>query len=722
MMVMQQRGTSEGSRRPAENHRHEQYPRHEQRGAAMPLLLHVVLLLLVLGQIVYLASRYRVRVDMTTDKLWTTTASTSKLVGNLEERLIVEAYFSPKENLPLSMSNSRDWADNFLDEITQLGKGRVIVQRFDPNSDAAIAKTASRLGITPINLRSQSATSLSVDQHWQGLRLLYGGGKQKVLEAFLPTSSFQAEAMVTPKIKEVITGRKRRIGYMEWPARVPRGRQQAIVGWNMVRQHRALKSRYEFQNFKDEDGALLPADLETLFLFRPMLLTDRQKYVIDQFVMSGGTLVVFADAAEYQIDAERNFNKVPFSLDAKESSYPLVQQLSNYGIDWQPRLVADMHQIAYEAHNSLPQEYFARAMRVSAGSAHFIPVAYPYFLHAVNYDWRLSADQLAVDATGKIDDRLAAQYRKTLLPGMPSDDFLFQGFKKSWNRGPGFYWPTWVGLRERAGGVPDMPDGVAGRVLLWTSPLALVEDPPAGLNPVGLNESTMNVEHERFMAKLTERVRAEPRVQAPLMVEVQGEFQSFFAGKDVPKRPSQIDEEANAPKEEPKPGEESTTPESDPNGPQPAKPSDPVASNAEAPMRARSLSPGRIVVVGDATFLRDDVIGGDYKNIGGPISSGTAMPFFAQMLDWLSDDRDLIDLQLRVPADRTLALVDVSTKPNEDPRDAEQALRRKTTGLVALNVIMPCLVLLAFGLIVWNIRRNQKRAFLTSLDAPEVSR
>ena len=35
---------------------------------------------------------------------------------------------------------------------------------------------------------------------------------------------------------------------------------------------------------------------------------------------------------------------------------------------------------------------------------------------------------------------------------------------------------------------------------------------------------------------------------------------------------------------------------------------------------------------------------------------------------------------------------------------------------------MPCLVLLAFGLIVWNIRRNQKRAFLTSLDAPEVSR
>ena len=83
-------------------------------GAASGVLLHVLLLLLVLGQIVYLASRYNVRVDMTSDKLWTTTASTRDLLAKLEERLIVEAYFSPKEKLPLSLSSSRDWADNFL--------------------------------------------------------------------------------------------------------------------------------------------------------------------------------------------------------------------------------------------------------------------------------------------------------------------------------------------------------------------------------------------------------------------------------------------------------------------------------------------------------------------------------------------------------------------------------------------------------------------------------
>ena len=115
---------------------------------------------------------------MTSDKLWTSTNSTRILLEKLEEKLVVEAYFSPKDKLPVSMSATRDWADNFLDELLQLGKGRVVVQRFDPNSDKAIAETAVRLGIEPLNLRSQSATSLSVDQHWQGLRLLYGGGKQ----------------------------------------------------------------------------------------------------------------------------------------------------------------------------------------------------------------------------------------------------------------------------------------------------------------------------------------------------------------------------------------------------------------------------------------------------------------------------------------------------------------------------------------------------------------
>lgn len=690
-----------------------------ERGAALGMLLHVILVLLVLGQVVYLASRYRVRVDMTSDQLWTSTDSTRTLIEKLEEKLVVEAYFSPKDKLPVSMAATRDWADNFLDELVQLGKGRVVVQRFDPNSDKAVAEAAVRLGIEPLNLRSQSATSLSVDQHWQGLRLLYGGGKQKVVESFVPGSSFLAEALVVPKIKEVMTAERTRFGYMEWPAERRRGRQVGGVGWNRVRTNEGLKSRYEFQNVKDEDGALLPDEFGTLFLFRPKDLNDRQRYVIDQFLMGGGTVVIFADAAEYRIGQERSFTRVPFAIDAKGSKTSFVDQLRHYGVEWKPRVVCDMETTASRAPLNMAWEYMAVPMRGGNGMTQMAAVQYPYFFHARNVDWRDVADLLAKDVTGNVDQRLADQYRKTLKHGMPTDDFLLAGFKKGANRGPGFYWPTWVGLRERAGGIPDLPDGVEGRVLMWSSPMALLEDPPVSLDPIGRNPQDWAPNIKRFLGNLGERVKAEARQQAPLMAEVKGNFTSYFAGRERPKRPSQIQEEKNRAN---KPGEE--TPGEKPGendvGPQPAEEPSSAGAPQERAMRTESISPGQIVIVGDATFLRDDVLT-DYKQIGGPFSGYKAMPFFAQMLDWLSGDRDLVELQTRVAADRTMKLVDANEEANPDPRDAERALRQKTSTLVWLNVVLPCLALSAFGIALGLVRRNQKRAFLASVSDSGVS-
>ena len=681
---------------------------------AIAVVLHVLLLLLVLGQVVYLASRHRVRVDMTSDQVYTTTDSTRRLLDRLEERLLVEAYFSPKEELPVAFRQTRVWADNFLEELRQLGKGRVTVTRLDPNSDKAVTDKATRLGIQPQALRSQSATSVSLDQHWQGLRLRYGD-KQTVVPAFWPTSTFQAEAIVTPKIKEALTEQKRRFGYMEWPATAVGQRQPGSVGWTRVRTHEGIQKRYEFQNLKDEDGALLPDDVDTLFLFRPKELTDRQKYVLDQFLLGGGTLVVFADAAEYALGPQRLMTRIPFAIDANGSGFAFVVQLRSYGDDWRPRLVADKALQAYQPRDPLraPWEYFAVPVTSSVGIRQAVPIAYPYFFHAVATDWADVADQLAKDPGGRLDEQLARRYRETFVPGLPSDEFLFQAFKKI-NRGPGLYWPTWVGLREQLG-APDLPDGVDGRVLMWSSPLALVEDPPQRLDPVGRDPMQMRAQIDAFNQQLEERLRAEPRLQAPLMVEVEGRFRSFFAGRERPKRPSEIAEEQAPDKDAGEPGEDAAAEPGDPDdGPQPASEQDAAAAPRERAMRVETERPGRIVVIGDATFLRDDVLGGDYQQLGGPYSGQLALPFFAQLLDWLAEDEDLVGLQSRTPTDRSMSFVAAEDTAGVDARDAEQRLRDKTRLLIVFNVVAPCALLAGFGLLVWCARRTQTRALLAS--------
>lgn len=694
-----------------------------QRGSALAMTLHCVLLVCVLGQIVFLASRHRVRWDLTSDGLYSLTDSTRGLVGKLDKQLLIEAYFSPQEKLPVNYRDTRNVLDNFLDELVQLGKGRVVLQRFDPNSDKVIGERCQRIGVKPLEIRSGTSSSISVDRHWQGLRLVYGGGKQKVLEQVLPQSSFLAEALLTPAIKEVLTAEKHKFGYMEWPATAVGQQQPGGIGWNVLRTHPELMKRFEFQNYKDEDGALLPADLQTLFLYRPKELTDRQKYVLDQFVVRGGTLVVFADAAEYAIGPNRAFTKMPLALDAAGSQKKLLDQLLSYGIDWKPKVLADLSPDSYTPKDPQQgaQEYLSLPQNSIIGTI-YRSVPYPYFFHAVARDWSAVAEKFA-ETGGKVDDALAAQYRKNFIAGMPSDEFLFKTFKQI-GRGPGFYWPTWVGLRQKAGEVLDLPEGITGKVLLWSSPAMLAEDAPQSLDPLGQGDGQRRQEHfDKFQQKLAERYKAEPRRQAPLMVDVRGRFTSFFAGGERPKRVSEIKEEeakkaADAKAaDETKEGEKPTDAPKDVVGPEAPKPADAEVAKAppEADMQKQGDKPGRIVVVGDSDFLRDDFVQNTYVQAGGPLSR-FGPTFFSYMLDWLAEDRDLVALQSRVPVDRTLTFVDASGAPNVDPRQAEQALASKTRWLRGLNIVLPAVLLALFGFVVMAIRRAQKRSFLESLN------
>ncbi|MBM4063187.1 MAG: hypothetical protein FJ265_19130, partial [Planctomycetes bacterium] len=589
-----------------------------QRGSALAVTLHVVLLLAVLGQLVYLGSRHRVRVDVTSDGLYSLTQSTRDLLGKLDKQLLIEAYFSPEEKMPVNLRETRTVLDNFLDELVQLGRGKVVLQRFDPNADKNVADKCQRIGVQHADLRGGTATSISFDRHWQGLRFVYANGKQKVVPQIGPQTSFQAEAVLTPAIKEVLTEQKPKFGYMEWPAQAVGQQQPGGVGWNVLRTLEPIAKRYEFQNLKDEDGALLAADVTTLFLFRPKDLTDRQKYVLDQFVVRGGTLVVFADAADYAIGPQRLFAKMPLVLDAPGSEKKLVDQLAHYGIEWRPRLLADVSPDANTPRDriQMPQEYLTLPQQGPFGQM-YAPVQYPYFFHAVGGDWSKVADQLAKDERGQIDEKLAEQYKKQFQPGLPSDEFLFKAYKQL-GRGPGFYWPTWVGLRQKAGNLPDLPEGVAGKVLMWSSPAVLVEDPPQSLDPIGRDLRDMqrvNDHYKKFREKLVERQRSEVRQQAPLMVDVRGRFTSCFAGQPRPRRPSEIKEdeakkaaeEAKKAAAEAKEGEAKADADKPLIGPEPPKDAaqDAAAGKAapEPDMLTAGEKPGRIVMIGDSDFV-----------------------------------------------------------------------------------------------------------------------
>ena len=502
-------------------------------GYVAEVVLRIALLLAVLGQVVFLASRYRTRIDVTGDKLYSLTDSTRSVLANLEDRLLIEAYFSDEDRLPTVFRESRRQLENFLDEYVQLSGGKVVIQKLNPHEDKAIEEKAQRLGIQRAEVRERSDAGMSAKEIWQGLRLMYGADKQEVIPLFgFQQATAMYEAQLTPKIKALTVKEAAKVGLLAFPTEA--GAANPMMGggasqpkaFDQLRDIEGIKGRYEFQNIDLSQGQLVPDEISTMMLVRPKNLTDRQKYALDQFLMRGGNLVVFADTHEYEIGQQRTMRGKKVNYDAAGSKLEFLDQLAHYGAVVQEKVVAD----GLSAAKSQFEEFTVIQPTILGNMAQPIR-PYPYWYHATDLDYAEYARDFVGSSAATAADRdaLLERYRAEFKPGIAAGNQICKAMK----RGPGMFWPCPVDLAEQ------LPEGVSGEVLLRTSPYSYIEDPPADLNPFGMNmydPRARKAAVAAFRMKIQERFRSEPRQQFGLMVELKGEFSSFFAGKDIPSK------------------------------------------------------------------------------------------------------------------------------------------------------------------------------------------
>lgn len=498
-------------------------------GYVADVVLRVVLLAIVLGEVVFLAGKHRVRVDMTADKFFTLTESTRRVLSKLEDRLLIECYFTEDAKLPAGqLRDARALLRSFLDEYVQLGGGKVAIEYYDPGSDKLLREKAERLGMKPFNLSVSGETSLTQMEVWQGMRLMYGAEKQKVIPIIGGTPS-QLESVLTPYVKDLTVKEKPKIGLIAYATEAGAGAfgQQGAQprGFDRLPTLDQVKGRYDIQRIYWDDGQHIPEDVGTLLLVRPKKLSDRQKYVLDQFLMRGGTLVVFADTAEFEIGQQRTFRSTVVSYDADDSKTSLVDQLAHYGVRLSDQVVA-------EGLGQARENLDLRVPVMTLLGQAYRPIAYPYWFRVLNADYAQSARQIAEWSAqsngGQVDEAVVEQFRKEFRPGMAPDHPLLNGL----SFGPAFFWPCPVELAD------PLPEGVKGTVLMRTSPISFAEDPPADLNPLGQDTDPRKQEQAllQFSSRISTRLLTEPRKQIGLMVHLTGAFHSFFEGKEIPQR------------------------------------------------------------------------------------------------------------------------------------------------------------------------------------------
>ncbi|MEZ5963638.1 MAG: GldG family protein [Planctomycetota bacterium] len=701
---------------------------NSQRGYGLTILFRVVLLLAVLAQLVFLGNRYKVRRDLTQDKLYSLSASTRKVLSGLADRLLIECYFTRDDKLPQSLQGYRRELKSVLDEYVRRSDGKVALQYFDPQSDQLLREKAERLQIKPEAVESVEVGELRQQQIWQGMRLRYGGDRQQVIPtlAFVP-STFQYEAQLTPLIKDLATKDKPKVKILAGVS--PSGSRANPKGFQHLR---SLLQRFDFSDLDLRDGKLVPDDVPIVLLMRPRELRDRDKYALDQFLMRGGKLVVFADTDDVEVGTQENraFYCTKVEYDATGSELKFLDQLANYGAKVDERMVADCFISPVGNVQTGAQELMMWVKQTLQG-AQGVPVFYPYILHALAVDWGTEdvARQLVQhESQGReIDPARVAQYQAAFKPGLDSKHPLALGQVL----GPGMFWPCPVDL------VDGLPSGVTGHVIARSSPLTVVAKPPREVNPFGVNSgdpATVGVALAQFQNTVQARLMAEPRTQVGLIVALQGAFPSAFAGRPLPPRKPPVKKDVDplsekvgkegedeAPKADAPKGEEGKTDES--QDPEPIGP--PIAGeegqegdkDADPPFLDKAGPGAQLVVVGDSDFLRDDFLSGMYGQMGrarvvGPTSDQRAAFFFAALLDWLIQDADLVALRTKVGTDRTIRLGQQEVLNGESLEGFTQRISRKESYLLWANVGIPAAALLVAWLLVSLVRAQRKAAFL----------
>ncbi|MEI7900468.1 MAG: Gldg family protein [bacterium] len=254
----------------------------------------LALLLVIIGAVNLIIANLRFRVDLTAEKLYTLSSGSKKVLGKLENDVVLKFYFSSSSaEMPMGLKTYANQVQDLLKEYEIAGKGRVTLEAFDPKPDSDSEEWAQRYGIEP------QQTSMFGQPVYFGL-VAVCGDKQQVFPGFNPRAEATLEYDITRLITRVAWPEKPVIGVLsslsvlgapQNPMMMMQRRQQPDEGWAAFRD---LRKDYTVREITP-DTEEIESTIKALIVIHPKDLPDKTLFAIDQFVLRGGRLIVCVD-------------------------------------------------------------------------------------------------------------------------------------------------------------------------------------------------------------------------------------------------------------------------------------------------------------------------------------------------------------------------------------------------------------------------------------------
>lgn len=229
-----------------------------------------------------------VRLDLTQNRQYTLSDGTLRILGKLDRPVQLRLYYSEQAARGLPQFRVfANRADELLQEIVARSRGKVTLERVDPEPFSPAEDDAAGAGLSGVPFGSGG------DRLYFGLVGSNGDGDEVTMpfiqpgkEAFLEYDVAKLIASLadrSPPVLALLSDLPTGPGI--GPGGVP------SAGWAIDRQ---LSEMFELRRLQPGSKSI-GDDVDVLMVVHPKRLSDDTQYAIDQFVLRGGHLLLFVD-------------------------------------------------------------------------------------------------------------------------------------------------------------------------------------------------------------------------------------------------------------------------------------------------------------------------------------------------------------------------------------------------------------------------------------------
>ena len=528
------------------------------------VLIKLAIIIGIIVVINIISKRVFTRLDLTKNKTYTLSTISKDIVKNLNDKLVVKAYFS--DNLPAPYNNVRRNIQDILNDYRSYSGGNLNYEFLNPTGEGEqgeLEKEATRYGIQPVQIQVVDNDKLEVKKAFLGLVFLYQG-KQETIPVVQSTGNIEYE--ITSMVKKLTTEKKKKIGFLQGHGEYDYTKFNQING--------VLSNQYDVVKVEVNRFNPVPDDVDVLIVMGPKSeFPETHKFILDQYIMRGGNIAWLINRVV------PNFQQQIVTGELEKNN--LDDMFLNYGIVIENNLIRDMQ---------------CSAVQVQSQIGIPISVNYPYFPNITNIDRDNPAfkniQSVVLSFASSLDLSQAASKNVTVKP-------LFTTSNKS-GKAEGFF--------------------------------------------------VLNLEQFQNMSKKgTDSLFNQKGIVVGATFT--GKFNSFYAGKEVPKDTSK---------------------------------EMPATFNGQK--IDFSTKESKQIVIGDGDFANEE-----------QRPPKDNLLFFVNMVDYLADDVGLSEIRGK----------DASEAPIEEVSDATKKF------IKYFNLIVPPALVLVAGFIIWN-RRNSKKKNLQS--------